>query len=207
MSLVDWEQADFRFSPPCGRARPPDPWREPRLPPDALRGKACQTSESWDWLDELRSAAPEAHSVPIRLPTVEPILASALDSIQFDPNARQQPWRSEISTGERATSRARQKAANLAMCFEFSGPGKRTAALASLTELFEEFEHSATYQALLDQARTGLDFETLGAMADLKRVWLMTPAWWSRRRYCRIRRVSQIRRASLQDRAAASAGS
>jgi hypothetical protein len=201
MALVDWQQADFRFCPPSGRAQPPDPWQERRPPSDAFSGNAARRTNPGDWFDELRSAAHSVQVVPRCLPTGEPVLESTLESIEFDPNARQAPWRSEITAGGRATSRARQKAASLVACFEFSRACERAAALASLTELFEEFEHSTTYQALLDQTRTGLEFETIAAMADLKRLWLMMPTWWSRRRFCRIRRRSEY----IHDRAGAAA--
>jgi hypothetical protein len=200
MSLDIWQQADLRFRLPSGHPRPPDPWQEPRPQSAAPSGKARQTSESWDWFDELRSTPPAAQ-VCRSACLVEPVLERALESIQFDPHARQQLWRSELGVNGSAISRARQKAASLIASFEFSRPRERAAALATLTELFEEFEHPASYEALLDQTRTGLDFETLTAMADLRRLWLTTPTWWSRRRYCPLSRRSEIAR----DRGGASA--
>jgi hypothetical protein len=115
-------------------------------------------------------------------------------SFEFDPKARQRPWRWQPSTSGPKPSQARRKAASLVAVLEISQARDHTAAVSFLAELFEEWPHPATYEALLAQARAGVDWETLRAMVEVKRLWQETPAWWSRRRYCPLhRRVVLIR--------------
>ena len=188
-SVDDWQPADFSLRPLPDRTPPLDPW-QPR-PVRAPRGRRSNSTgedgEMGVWLDELRTS-----EVPRQRPTVAVPVPAALEgllrSLEFNPQARQRPWQPEFSASARGPSQARRKAASLVALLDIGRAHDHVAALSYLTELFEELPHPATYQALLAQVTAGIDWETLRAMGELKRIWHETPAWWSRRRYCPLHR-------------------
>jgi hypothetical protein len=198
-SADDWQPADFALPPLPDRPPPIDPWRPvpvraPRTPSSNGIG---QEGGLGIWLDELRVPQAPGRRPPAALP-VTATLERLFASLEFDPEARQRPW--QPSASGRAPSQARRKAANLVALLAISQLLDRAAALSFLAELFEELPHPATYEALLAQVTDGVDWQTLRAMVELKRLWQETPAWWSRRRYCQLhRRVVVIRdRAGFQ---------
>jgi hypothetical protein len=185
-SVDNWQSADFsQPTPKC--PQPADPWlmlpvQGPRRP---VPGRTREESDLGIWIDELR--APEARAPSVRIP-VPAALESLLRSLDFDPQARRTAWRRQPWTSDGERSAARRKAAGLVALLEISRACDREEALSLLTELFEAFPHAASHQALLGQVRTGADLDTLLTMGELKRLWLATPAWWSHRRYCPLRR-------------------
>jgi len=184
-----WQPADFQLGLVPDPSRPIDPWQErPRRRPHRAMPAAAEPDL---WAEELRRPPAPRQAIEVGRMLVPPALERRLGSLRFDPQARRRPWQ-PLPPATRALSRARQKAARLVA--RLGTPRDRKVALARLTELFEEFPHPATHRALLSEVEAGLDGDTLQAMGDLKRVWLATPAWWSRRRYCPLRRRSVFTR-------------
>jgi len=188
-SVDDWQPADFSLRPLPDRPPPLDPWQPlPVHAPHRLRSDSTgKDGELGIWLDELRTPQVPRQISTVALP-VPATLDGLLRSLEFNPQARQRPWPRESSESGRALSQARRRAASLVALLEISQACHRAAAVSFLTELFEEFPHPATYQAVCAQVTAGVDWETLRAMCELKRLWQENPAWWSRRRHCLLRR-------------------
>lgn len=186
-SVDSWQPTDFSPCPLPNLAPPVDPWQPPV--PRPRHDLPVETGEEGSvalWLEELR--APQGHRRATNVLTPVPAsLETLFQSLEFKPQARQKPWQPE-SAIERPQSQARRKAASLAARLEISHARDREAALAFLTELLQDFPHSATYHALGREIAAGADLDSLQAMGDLKRLWIVTPAWWSRRRFCPVRR-------------------
>lgn len=108
---------------------------------------------------------------------------------EFDPDAHRLWWtdrRGAQAQENRRLRRARQRAAALAGLLDWRSTRERENAMPALVDLFLEYQHSTTFQALRALAERGLDFPTLMTMAELRRAWQQRPEWWHCRHHGNI---------------------
>lgn len=108
----------------------------------------------------------------------DPFLEDELDLHDFREDARQNPWEQDVLEDETPLRKARGKAAKVVNLLEVAGPLQRQAAIDYLTELFQHLTHSATFRAIEDLGREGIDLETLQAVVDLRHYWMQRDDWW-----------------------------
>lgn len=117
----------------------------------------------------------------------EPALGDAAEFLgledfvdDFDPEARRSPWESEVEEIH-SDYRSSEKAAKIAKLLRVSRESERLAAIADLQDLFTEYPHPATFNAISGLCRVGIDLDTLMTTVTLRSLWLDEPCTWQRR--------------------------
>lgn len=117
----------------------------------------------------------------------EPALGDAAEFLaledfvdDFDPEASRSPWDSEV---EEALwdYRSSEKAARIAKLLGVKRESERLTAFAALQDLFTEYSHPATFRAISELCRKGIDLNTLMTTVTLRNLWLDEPCTWQRR--------------------------